>query len=283
MFVQHNTLNATKQYFTEKLKERFSASEIRYMFQLLSEERLKKTRTELLLEGDNRLSESDLLYFRSAAHKLLEDIPFQHILGYTYFYDLKIKCDGRALVPRPETEELVHWILEDYGHADTILDICTGTGCIALALKDKRSTAIVEGWDISTDALTLAKSNASDLNLAVDFKHVDALNTELAPQSWTVIVSNPPYIPVSEKQLMDKTVTEHDPALALFVPDNDPLLFYRALGNLAVNGLKNGGALYLEIHEDFGPQTVELLESLGLKAELKQDMQGKDRMIKAVK
>lgn len=282
MFVQHNTLNATKRYFSNKLNEKFSESEIRYMFQLLSEERLKLSRTELLLQGEERMSESDLLYFRTAAHKLLDGIPFQHILGYTYFFDLKIKCDARALVPRPETEELVYWILEDYANPMNVLDICTGTGCIALAIQANRPNALVEGWDLSQAALDLALENKLALNLNVEFELADALTQTLDEGKWDVIVSNPPYIPNAEKQQMDKTVTEYDPAMALFVPDNDPLLFYRAIGKIALKGLRLGGALYFELHESFGKETVDLLSEMGFESTIKKDMQGKDRMLKAV-
>lgn len=282
MFVQQNTLNATKRYFSNKLNEKFNESEIRYMFQLLSEERLKLSRTEFLLKGEDRLSESDLLYFRTAAHKLLEDIPFQHILGYTYFFDLKIKCDARALVPRPETEELVYWILEDYANPISVLDICTGTGCIALAVQANRPNALVEGWDLSQAALDLAMENKQALNLNVKFAIEDALTQTLDEGKWDVIVSNPPYIPNAEKQQMDKTVTDYDPAMALFVPDNDPLMFYRAIGKMALKGLRTGGALYFELHESFGKETMDLLGEMGFEATIKKDMQGKDRMLKAV-
>ena len=192
MFVQHNTINATKQYFSNKLKEHFSESEIRFMYQMLVEDRLGFSRTEMLLKGQERLSESDLLYFRSVANQLLEGVPFQHIIGFTYFYDLKIKCDKRALVPRPETEELVDWMLKEEQKVGRILDICTGTGCIALAAKSVLKDAVTSGWDVSAEALLLANENANNLNLAVDFKEVDFLKVEPSSEKWDVIFSNPP-------------------------------------------------------------------------------------------
>ncbi len=283
MFVQFNTLNATKAYFSEKLKESFSASEIRFMFQILAEERLGFSATQLMLKGEERLSESDLLYFREAANKLIDGVPFQHIVGFTYFYDLKIKSDKRALVPRPETEELVEWVLSDYKAAPKVLDICTGTGCIALAIKKNRPTSLVEGWDISTEALELAKENASALAIDVNFKEVDILKKDFNEEKWSVIISNPPYIPSQEKALMDKTVTDFDPDLALFVPDNDPLLFYKAIASFASKQLETNGSVYVEIHENLGAETMNVFQELGFSTILKEDLQGKNRMIKACK
>lgn len=281
MFVQTNTLNATKVYFRNKLIAQFSESEIRFMFQMLTEERMKWDRAEILLSGEKLLSESDLLYYRTAAHQLLDKKPFQHIIGSTYFYNLKIKTDYRALVPRPETEELVDWIVQDFSNQKpNVLDICTGSGCIALALKSELENADVSAWDVSNEALQLAKENATLLDLNIDFQHQDILLELCFENKWDVIVSNPPYIPWKEKPSMDSTVTDYDPDLALFVPDNDPLLFYRKIGDFAKHHLSDQGVGYFEIHEDFGVETQELLKEMGFDTELRKDVQGKDRMLK---
>ncbi len=280
MFVQQNTFQAIKAYFSSRLTEQFSENEIRYMLQVLVEKRLNWTKTDMLLNNESRLSESDLLYFRSAVKELLEGVPFQHIVGYTYFYDLKVKCDRRALVPRPETEELVEWVLNNHSENEIqIVDICTGTGCIALAIKAHSAHAFVEGWDVSNDALDLAKENASQLDIDVSFKSVDVLKEMPQDRKWDVIVSNPPYIPLEEKALMSKTVTDYDPDLALFVPNENPLLFYKRIGEYALVNLNENGKGYFEIHEELGIETMQMLNELGFVSELKKDMQGKDRMV----
>lgn len=287
MFVSDNSVASAKAYFFDRLSELFSQSELKLMFNEFLMDRLKLSRTNLLLAENLLLSESDLLYFRSCVHRLKENEPFQHILGSTEFYGLEIKCDHRALIPRPETEELVDWIVNDFkGQNPSIIDVCAGTGCIALALKSQFKNSIVEGLDVSVDALNLAKENAVSLNLDVDFQELDVLAaTEIGskPQKWDVIVSNPPYIPVSDKVKMHANVLDFEPGLALFVSNEDPLLFYRTIGQLSIASLAENGALYVEIHEELGVEVVELFEMIGFKdVQCKKDLQGKDRMVKGI-
>ena len=286
MFVQDNSVRSIKKYLQSKLEPQFSLREIKNICNLLLEKRLNVSANELHFIDDNKLSESDLLYFRNCVHRILNNEPIQHIVGSVEFYGLELSIDHRALVPRPETEELVDWVIQDSNNEQQkIVDVCSGSGCIALAIKAKLNHSIVSGWELSEDAIQLATQNAKQLDLDVNFVSQDALHADLDENDYfDIIVSNPPYIPVSEKLQMDKNVTEFDPHMALFVPDEDPLMFYSALGELAMNRLTKGGRLYVEIHENLGKETVDLFLNQGLKnVELRQDLQGKDRMIKAQK
>lgn len=287
MFVSDNSVSSAKAYFFDRLSDLFSPSELKLMFNEFLMSRLKLSRTNLLLAENLLLSESDLLYFRSCVHRLKENEPFQYILGSTEFYGLEIKCDRRALIPRPETEELVDWVVKDWkGQSPTIIDVCTGTGCIALALKSRFAQSLVEGVDVSIEALQLANENAELLEMDVQFQDLDVLEATqigLKQQKWDVIVSNPPYIPVSDKAQMHENVLNFEPGLALFVSNEDPLLFYRTIGQLALSSLTPEGSLYVEIHEDLGEEVVSLFESIGLKnVECRKDMQGKNRMVKGI-
>lgn len=251
--------------------------------------RLNLNPTDYLLSDEQLLSESDLLYFRSIVKRLQANEPFQHIIGYTTFFGLKIKTDHRALIPRPETEELVEWILKIYSNDQELklLDLCTGTGCIALALKSDRPVWSIEACDLSEEALGLARENSELNDLNVSLIKMNVLNPEdykmLSSELYDCWVSNPPYIPEQEREGMNENVTRYEPGMALFVPDNDPLLFYRSIAEQGKKFLKKGGHLFFEIHENYGNETKELLESLGYSGVvLKTDLQGKERMIKAI-
>ena len=290
MFVENNTINAIKTYLKEKLVEKFSASEIKLMTNELIKARLNLSSSDLISSGELLLSESDLLFFRSCAKRLLNDEPFQHIIGSTFFYGLELQTDRRALIPRPETEELVDWIVKDYEDKSSIriIDLCTGTGCIALALKSVFKTASIDAIDVSLDALTLTKENSNALGLELNFRQLDVLSESafspriFLPESYDVWVSNPPYIPESDKEDMAKNVLEYEPEIALFVENEEPLKFYLKIAQDALLFLKSDGALYFEIHEDFGAQIEVLLKSFGfVNIELRKDLQGKTRMVKA--
>jgi release factor glutamine methyltransferase len=289
MFVIQNTAEAVKSYFIDRLNQLFSEREIVTFYKESLKKRLKLSDSDLLLQKDIRVSESDLLYFRSIVKRLQNQEPFQYIIGETFFYDLVIRCDERALIPRPETEELVDWVLNtlDSKSQTVIVDMCTGTGCIALALKSKLSNSKVFATDFSLEALALAKKNAMLLNLGVDFIEENALvndSDNFEMNSLNVIVSNPPYIPMKDKSSMEKNVLDFEPHMALFVSDENPLIFYRAIAEKATSLLKPSGYLFFEIHEDYGVQTKELVESLGFdEVELKLDLQGKYRMLRAKK
>lgn len=288
MFVNSNKEADLKKYFRSKLAENFSENEIKFMYQELLQKRMKMSRQDLMLAEELRFSESDLLYFRTIIKQLQQNVPFQHLLGESFFCDLVLDCDARALIPRPETEELVYWIIEDNKQEQKlkIIDICTGSGCIALALKKQLPQAQVLGIDVSAGALALAQQNVQKTRLEVSLQQSDVL------QDWKIEglkeyncwVSNPPYIPEKDSKQMHTNVLEHEPHLALFVPDNDALLFYRIIAQKAMQVMNPEGRIYFEIHENYALQVTELLVSLGFKnPEIKTDMQGKQRMIKARK
>lgn len=283
MFVADNRLSSARAYFNEQLTAQFSASECKQMWQQILYKRFHWTPTELLLKQDERISESDLLYIRSFVKRLQAHEPFQHILGEVFFSDLLLKSDARALVPRPETEELIDLIQKQRQDFSQIVDVCTGSGCIALALKSKFPQAEVLGLDLSHEAIALATENARFTNLDVDFQVIDIFDWQ-PTQNFDLLVSNPPYIPQAEKAQMQANVLQYEPHMALFVPDQAPLLFYERLQVLAKNHLVKGGWLALEIHEEFATPTQALFETPDyINLEIYRDLQGKNRMLLAQK
>ena len=249
--------------------------------------------TQLLAERDLSLTEEQQKWYDEAIVRLKNNEPIQHILGYSEFYGRKLKCDKRALVPRPETEELVDWIISDWSTVNSqqstvnCIDIGTGTGCIALSLAKELPLAKVTALDISIDALSLAHENAEMLEVEnVDFAEGDILNMDdehcVAKEKYAVIVSNPPYVRECEKAEMEANVLEYDPHTALFVSNEDPLIFYRAIGEFGLSHLEKDGALYFEINQYLSQETCDLLVAMGYKnVELREDINGNARMIKA--
>lgn len=218
--------------------------------------------------------------------------PLQYILGYTEFYGLKFLVNPAVLIPRPETEELVQWAIDSVADSDwpttnlNILDIGTGSGCIAISLKKNLPGSNVSAIDISPEALNTAKENARLNEADINFIEADILNinSEIGGQKFRIIISNPPYVTLDDKKQMHTNVTDFEPHTALFVPENDPLIFYKAIADFAAKSLQQGGLLFLEINESYGPETVELLESKGFKnVALRKDMSDRHRMVKATK
>ena len=206
--------------------------------------------------------------------------PIQHIIGITEFYGLKFNVNEHTLIPRPETEELVQWILEH--EFTSALDIGTGTGCIPIALK-KNKDAKISATDVSESALSVAKENAKINEVEINFLLQDILKTTILPKV-DVIISNPPYVLDMEKEFILANVLDNEPHLALFVPDNNPLLFYKKIADLAFTSLSKNGLIFFEINERFGKETVAMLSAIGfVDIELKKDINDKDRMIKATK
>lgn len=292
MFVSSNSVIEIKAYFKKQLMNLFSDSEIKQISNHAIKTRLKLSQADLILADDVRLSESDLLYFRSIVKRLQANEPMQYVFGDTEFYGLTMKCDSRALIPRPETEELVAWILEDI-KKDTpieglqILDMCTGSGCIALALKSQLKNATVSAFDWSQEALDLTNENSQNLKLALNIQKLDALSDfnswDFETASFDVWVSNPPYIPLKEKNLMESNVLDFEPEMALFVENDSALIFYDNIGRAARLFLKSGGVLYYELNENYASETKQLMEEIGfISVEIKVDLQGKKRMLKAI-
>ena len=231
--------------------------------------------------------------FSSEMQSRVEDIlerlkryePLQYILGETSFYGLSFVVTPAVLIPRPETVELVDWIVTDHPQKGVkVLDIGTGSGCIPISLAKRLQEPLVSAWDISPDALAVAQQNAVKNAVKVDYSRVDALGTDIPDIQVDVLVSNPPYIGVSEKKNMEQNVLDWEPELALFVPDDDPLLFYRHIADIGCKILSENGILYYEINQLYGPETVQLLVDKGYKkVELRKDLSGNDRMIKALR
>lgn len=225
--------------------------------------------------------------FEKIKKRLLEGEPVQYVVGFAWFYGLKFKVNSNVLIPRPETEELVEWVLETTKKNSPlkILDIGTGSGCIPVTLKVKNPTLNVSAVDISEGALITASRNAYRMNADIDFKRIDILNEN----DWTqlsdfhTIISNPPYIPNKEKALMHNNVLDYEPHLALFVDNDDALIFYTQIADFALLHLNTEGALFFECNEYNATEVVEMLHNKGFKTvELRQDMSGKDRMIRAI-
>lgn len=283
MFVTSNKLSAVKAYFRAQLSTHFSTSEIKLMFNILAKERLDIENAYLLL-NDKLLSESDLLYFRMVVKRLLTNEPFQQIVGFTEFSGLKINVSKAVLTPRPETEELVYEIVNRFKNKQvptTIVDVCSGSGCIALALKKAFPTANVIGLEKSEDALHIANENKKKLALNVDFQSFDVLKDDWSTlPEMDVIVSNPPYIGYAEKENMPATVVDFEPEMALFVSDENPLIFYQKITEQAKNHLKPNGMLLFEINERYAQEVKTILHDANFSdVEVLKDLQGKDRMV----
>ncbi|MBN1651660.1 MAG: peptide chain release factor N(5)-glutamine methyltransferase [Bacteroidales bacterium] len=287
MRIPSNRLNDVLKFAKSELSPFYDEKEILSFYYLLCEHYLHLNKTKVILNADLALSESELLKFNFAIKDLKTEKPIQYILGETEFCDLQFKVNEHTLIPRPETEELVYWILEKENKTAPlhILDIGTGSGCIPISLATHWPLAKIKGIDISAEALDLAKFNNKCFNTAVQFEQIDILNP---PASFDfmldIIVSNPPYVLESEKTLMKKNVLSYEPALALFVKDDDPLLFYKKIIHFADNQLISGGRLYFEINENLGIQLIALLKAYSYKQiELKNDIHEKARMICAIK
>jgi release factor glutamine methyltransferase len=283
MFVSDNFLKTAQLYFHEQLQGVYSQMACKQMWQQILEKRFAWTPTDLLLKQQERLSESDLLYIRSFVKRLQNNEPFQYILGETYFADILLKTDARALIPRPETEELVALVKAQGNSYSNIIDFCTGSACIALALKKAYPTAVVSAIDLSEAAIELARENAQLNQLELQLMVLDIFAWQSTEQ-FDLIVSNPPYIPQKEAALMQKNVLEHEPHMALFVSDQTPLLFYEQLVRLAVSNLQAKGIIALEVHENLAQQTLALFDKKYFtRSEIHRDLQGKERMILAQK
>lgn len=237
------------------------------------------TRNELLIESNKELEIKDI---DRIITQLREWRPVQYIIGVASFDDMDLEVGEGVLIPRPETEELVEWIASEAQQSAKIVDVCTGSGCIAIALRRRLSDSRVCGIDISKEALNIARRNAQKFAPSVEFIEGDALGdfSQLVDGKVDVVVSNPPYIPISHRELMRPNVTEHEPSIALFVDDNDPLLFYRSIARRARTMLRKGGKLYFEIYENFADEMRVMLSSEGYSnIVVREDFRGKQRMV----
>lgn len=272
-----------KHHFFSELTYLYPETEIQSFFTILIEFKLHLSRIQLALEHNFELDNDDLDFLQNALLKLKNQIPIQYIVGETSFYGLMLKVDKNVLIPRPETEELVEWILQNHKNSNSlkILDVGTGSGCIAISLAKNLPNAKVSAIDISAEALNVAKNNATMNQVTIDFINADILKIEKLENDFDIIVSNPPYVRELEKSQMQQNVLSNEPHIALFVKDENPLLFYDKIAELAKNHLTENGVLYFEINQYLGVETVNLLKSKGFKnIELKKDIYGVDRMVK---
>ncbi len=240
----------------------------------------------LATEGNRVPDFASVVRFNSGLAELLSGSPIQYITGQAFFYGLELRVGPGVLIPRPETEELVQWIVEDCMNirGSRILDIGTGSGCILTALGLQLKAPVLTGWDISAEALEIAGYNLTKHRLDANLKKVDILNEDLKaiPDSYDLIVSNPPYVRTQEMREMSRNVLEHEPHQALFVPDDDPLIFYRAISVFASRSLRPGGRLYFEMNEALADATAALVGQHGFQSiEFRDDFRGRKRMIRA--
>ena len=279
-------LKEIKNIYHSELDPIYPKEEVDSFFYLTIAHNLNLERFVLALQPNLTLSKKEEQPLFEVLAQLRLKKPIQYILGSTHFMDMDFKVNENVLIPRPETEELVRWVLEDYrmdGNKEiSILDIGTGSGCIAISLAKNMKRAKVYGLDISKKALEVAKENAVKNQVEVEFLNADILNMEYFKEKVDVIVSNPPYVRLLEKEKMKPNVIENEPGSALFVPDNDPLVFYRKINELAKKNLKSGGRLYLEINQYMGKETKALFENGFIEVELRKDMFGNDRMLKGI-
>ena len=274
--------------FHEELDGLYGSGEVGVFLDMLFEAFLGWDKVRLLTSREQTIDQSDLLRFHWALEDLKQYRPIQHIIGYTDFCGCRIAVSPDVLIPRPETEEMVNSLTlgpSPKGERSRILDLCTGSGCIAIALKKAFPNAEVTAVDISEKALALARRNAQNNATEVNFVQADVLTSSFNPQlsTFNLIVSNPPYVRECEKEGMQRNVLDYDPALALFVPDDDPLQFYKAIANIAKEHLTADGLLMVEINESLADETCALLRGQGFFPTLHTDFRGKSRFISATR
>ena len=322
MRIASNKISDVARFFHSELGSIYPKSEVDVFVAVSFEEILGLSKAQLLLKKDEAMSESEMLRFTAVIKQLKSHRPIHYIFGKADFCGMKLEVNENVLIPRPETEELVEWIKDDaktpssitpvipgvaeehqpstinhqpssinhhpssiIHHPSSILDIGTGSGCIAIALKKYFTTTIVSALDVSAKALEVAKRNAENNSAAINFIHADILHRTQnpSPGKFDVIVSNPPYVRMSEKEMMQKNVLDHEPHLALFVSDEDALVFYKAIVSFAKEHLHAGGKLYFEVNEALGTPVKELMVENGFgNVELKKDLSGKERMLRGI-
>ena len=277
-------LNAFRVEFFESLKNFYELEEVRGFYALLLQEKLGISRAEAVLQAESVLDASTEAAFKEISKRLRNQEPIQYILNRTYFCDLLFVLHANVLIPRPETEELVYWIVSQYKNNPSknlkILDIGTGSGCIAISLAKLLPNATVSAMDISKKALNTALENAQNNQVQINFIEADVLKTVSLESSFDLIVSNPPYVLEVEKSKMQPNVLNFEPHQALFVTDANPLIFYEKIANLALRHLSKKGRLFFEINESYGSKIKNLLAEKGFSSiKLKTDFYGKNRMI----
>jgi len=266
-----------------QLSSVYEPEEAKSLAYIVLEEVTSLNKTDVLVDKPYALPQDQENKISGILARLLDHQPIQYILGKTTFYGLDLLVNQDVLIPRQETEELVDWIIKSHHEAFKLLDIGTGSGCIAISLAKGYPKGEVYAWDISPEALKMAKKNALSNQISVHLNQVDVLST-IPDETFDLIVSNPPYVLEQEQGAMRKNVLDHEPGTALFVPDQDPLIFYRVICKMTTHHLSDGGWLYFEINEAYGQEVVSLMEAYHFKNILvRKDLNGKDRMIRGQK
>ncbi len=272
-------------FFNKELSEHYPKTEIDAFFFRLVKEKLDFEVMDVFMKEDFVIPEKTVLFFNTILKGLKKEEPIQYLLGATEFYSLPFKVNKNVLIPRPETEELVTWVLDEIKDStknNIILDIGTGSGCIPISIKKNSTNSTVFSMDVSADALLVAKENAELNKTEIQFILQDVLAIDELPQHFDIIVSNPPYVRELEKKEIQNNVLNNEPHLALFVEDNNPLIFYSKIADLAKKNLTDNGVLFFEINQYLGKETTEMLHEKGFtNVILKKDLFGNDRMIKA--
>ncbi len=277
------TIKEKYKHYSALLKTIYNDGEAIAITNIIFEHFVKVNKSDLLLRGNETLSDESLSSLNNALAALLTHEPVQYITNEAWFYNLKFYVTKDVLIPRPETEELVHEAIAflKTSNEKNVLDIGTGSGCIPISIKKNLPNAVVTSIDVSNAALYVAKENATSNNVVINFKEIDFLNENnfASFESFDVIISNPPYIPEEEKNILDKNVTEYEPHLALFVPQNNALIFYKKILSFAENHLNKNGRIYVETHENLTKETAALFTEKNYFVKIQKDMQGKERML----
>ena len=271
-----------RSHFVDTLAPIYDLDEAESFFYLILEDKKKLKRIDLALNTEATFLEDEVLQWNEILEKLKRYIPIQYILGKTHFYGLEFEVNENVLIPRPETEELVDWIISNNSKSANlkVLDIGTGSGCIAISLAKNLQGAHVSAVDVSEKALATAEKNAQNNQVKVNFIQKDILKTEDLKQQFDIIVSNPPYVRNLEKEEIKQNVLDHEPHLALFVDDQNALIFYQKITELAQKNLSENGQLYFEINQYLGKEMMDLLEQKGFQQmELRKDIYGNNRMV----
>ncbi len=270
--------------FKNKLISRVDKNELDEFFFWLIDHYCNYSRMDYILNSSFKISKTQEQNLINSIDSLLNEMPIQYVVGETKFMNLVFKLNNSVLIPRPETEELVRWIINDAHTNKNILDIGTGSGCIAVSLSKYLNNCKVTGWDISEDIIKIASHNAYLNDVNVELELSDITKPKFLDYKYDVIVSNPPYITKNEKQFISKNVKFFEPHIALFVENEDPLCFYKKIFDFSNSNLKSNGFLYIEINENFSKEVIKLLKDKGFyDIKLKKDFRLKNRMIKAIK
>lgn len=290
LFLCHmKTLKAVAEIFRKEMSDLYDVKEIDSLFNMTVAEIADISSAKIKAFPELEVSNEQFDVINKTINELKTGKPIQYIFGHADFFGLTFKVNPSVLIPRPETEELVEWIIssvkEGQRNVGRVLDIGTGSGCIAISLKKNLPDVSVAAIDISPGALKIAEENAKLNGVDLTLIQTDILDTEhkIENPKFDIIVSNPPYVTLEDKTRMHVNVTDFEPHTALFVPENDPLIFYKAIADFALNSLENGGLLFFEINESYGEQIVEMLNNKLFKnIELRTDLSGKNRMVKAI-